>query len=198
MVKCLIALIALFPAAAWAEPVWTWVDEQGRRHYSDREMPGATQIEVGETQTFSGSALTFGNPVSTAPAETAGDDSAEAPYNVLDIVSPEPEATLRNIEGSLIVELATYPALAAEHRLDVILDGQRQNLNARALRLPVPGVFRGEHTIQIVVIDPASAVVQRSAVVRFYVQQTSAILSPAMQGRGAPPPASNSGAVGSQ
>jgi hypothetical protein len=198
MVKCLIAVIALFPAAAWAAPVWTWVDEQGRRHYSDREMPGAVQIEIGETQTFSGSALTLGNPAATAPADTAADDSAAAPYNVLDIVSPEPEATLRNIEGNLIVELATYPALAAEHRIDVIFDGQRQNLNARALRLSVPGVFRGEHTIQIVIIDPQGAVAQRSATVRFYVQQTSTILSPAMQGRGAPPPASNSGAAGSQ
>jgi hypothetical protein len=198
MIKCLIALIALFPAAVSAAPVWTWVDEQGRRHYSDREVPGAVQFEVGETQTFSGSALSLGSPATTAPPETAGDDPAAALYTVLDIVRPEPEETLRNIEGNLIVELATYPALSAEHRIDLILDGQRRNLNARALRFPVPEVFRGEHTLQVVIIDQAGAVVQRSSMVRFFVQQTSAILSPAMQGSGAPPPASNSGAAGSQ
>ena len=52
MLKCLIALTSLLTAAALAAPAWTWVDEQGRRHYSDRPVEGATQIELSESQTF--------------------------------------------------------------------------------------------------------------------------------------------------
>ena len=46
MIKCLIALIAILPAAVSAQTIWTWVDENGRRHYSDTEMPGAVQVDL--------------------------------------------------------------------------------------------------------------------------------------------------------
>ena len=66
MIKCLIALTALFPAAVLAATIWMWVDEQGQRHYSDQEVPGATPMEIGGAQTFSGSALSSAGPVGAA------------------------------------------------------------------------------------------------------------------------------------
>ena len=86
MLKCLIALTSLLSAAALAAPAWTWVDAQGRRHYSDRPVEGATQIELGTTQTFSSSAP---RPAAR-PSAAAGTESGAPPaaaYSVLDKTS---------------------------------------------------------------------------------------------------------------
>jgi Domain of unknown function (DUF4124) len=180
MKKCLIALTALIPAAVLAVPVWTWVDERGQRHYSDREVAGAEQLEIGGTSTFSGDALRVRSP--TTAGQTGSDGAQTAlPYAVFDIVSPRPEETLRNvIGGDLSLEIATSPALRTAHRIDVIVDGERRNLNLRSLSITVPEVFRGEHTLQALIIDSSGAVLMQSAPVRFFVQQVG-LNSPARQ-----------------
>jgi hypothetical protein len=172
MLKCLIALTSLFSAAVLAAPVWTWVDEQGRRHFSDRPVEGATQIELSEVQTFGGNALR--SPSSPAAAANGESDApAATSYSVLDIVSPTQGETLHNIEGSLGVSIATNPGLQSGHRIDAILDGQRRELGARSLDFTLPEVYRGEHTLQVVIVDAAGAEVKRSAAVTFFVRQTS-------------------------
>jgi hypothetical protein len=63
--------------------------------------------------------------------------------------------------------------LISGHRIDVVLDGQRRNLNTATTQIAVPDVFRGEHTLAVTVIDTSGAEVIRSAPVRIMVQQTS-------------------------
>jgi len=172
MLKCLIALTSLLAAAALAAPAWTWVDAQGRRHYSDRPVEGATQIELSESQTFSGSAL-------RSASQPAADESGEAEaatavtYSVVDIVSPTAQETLSNIGSVLGVSVATNPGLQSGHRIDVMLDGQRREIGARSLDFNVPEVFRGEHTLQVVIVNAAGDELKRSAPVTFFVRQTS-------------------------
>lgn len=173
MFKCLIVLTSLFSAAVLAAPAWTWVDAEGRRHYSDVPVEGATQIELPDSQTFSSSAA---RRSSTAPAAAAAPAGAETPavtYTVLDIVSPSQEETLHNIEGTMTVAVATYPALSTNHRFDVILDGERRQLGSRALEFTLNEVYRGEHTLAILIVDASGREIKRSAPVTFYVRQTS-------------------------
>lgn len=171
MLKCVIALTSLLTAAALAAPAWTWVDEQGRRHYSDRPVEGATQIELSESQTFSGGSA---RPAAGQAASATAEDPAAAPgYSVLDIVSPTQQETLHNIEGNLSVRIATNPALQTGHRIDAILDGQPRTIGARSLDFILQEVFRGEHTLQVVIVDSGGDEVKRSAPVTFFVRQTS-------------------------
>ncbi|HEY5568069.1 MAG TPA: DUF4124 domain-containing protein, partial [Gammaproteobacteria bacterium] len=53
MGKWLIVLPMLYAAALAAAPAWTWVDENGQRHFSDRPVEGAEQIELAGAQGFS-------------------------------------------------------------------------------------------------------------------------------------------------
>jgi hypothetical protein len=92
---------------------------------------------------------------------------------VIDIVSPKEQETLHNIEGSLSVSIATNPGLQSGHQIDAILDGERRALGARSLDFTLAEVFRGEHTLQVVIVDSAGAEIRRSAPVTFYVRQTS-------------------------
>lgn len=167
MLKCLIAVTCLLPAAALAAPVWTWLDEQGHRHYSDRPVEGATQIEVAAPQTFDNAvpALPATNPAPAAPASFS--------YDVLDIVRPQPGETLTNIGSQLTVELATYPALQLAHRIVVDLDGERLPISTRDLTLTVSDVFRGEHTLSAAIVAPDGTELRRSTPVTFIVRQAS-------------------------
>jgi len=172
MVKCLIALTSLFSAAALAVPVWTWVDESGQRHYSDRPVEGATQVEVGTSQTFSAGDA----PPPVVPSTNSQADQVPDPgtfYTILDVISPEPEETLWNIGATMTVEVAVYPALRAAHMIDVIYDGQRMEAFTRDLSISITDVFRGEHSIQALILDADGAELMRSTPVTFFVRQTS-------------------------
>jgi hypothetical protein len=166
----------VFPVAVLAATVWTWVDENGRRHYSDRPTPGATEIEIGESQTFSGSALSSAQAPTASPAQTAPSEPtlpAAPVYSILDVISPEAGEDLWNIGGSLPVTVVTFPALAGAHQIDIMLDDERRNLDTRALQIVVPDVFRGEHTLQALIVDASGEILMRSSPITIYVHQTS-------------------------
>jgi hypothetical protein len=65
------------------------------------------------------------------------------------------------------------PALQPGHRFDVALDGQRRNLNTTSGRVVLPDVFRGTHTLEVIVLDASGAEIMRSPTRTFFVQQTS-------------------------
>jgi hypothetical protein len=164
---------SLLAAAAIAAPAWTWVDADGRRHYSDRPVPGAQKIDLPDSQTFSG------RPPTTAG--TAGDPNTAATtegYRQFEIVSPVYGDTLWNIGASLQMQLAIEPAMQSSHRIDVFLDGQRVEIGAPGPQLTVPEVHRGLHTLQAVIYDVRTGRdVMRSGEVNVMVQQTS-LLNP--------------------
>jgi hypothetical protein len=181
MLKWLIALTSVFSTAAVAATAWTWVDEQGQRHYSDRPVPGATQIELPDSQAVSGARARSAEPAQTpqlaqTPDEEQAADAATS-YTVFDIVSPENGATLWNIGATLTLQLAIYPELQAGHRIDAIVDGRQVEIGSRSLSLTIPDVFRGEHQVQAVIVDAEGNELRRSPLLTLQVQQTS-LLNP--------------------
>ena len=167
MCKWLILLSALAVQTASAAPAWTWVDANGQVHYSDRPVPGARQIDLPGAQGFPAQARAAATPT-RGPAAPAG-----PAYQTFNIVSPAPQETLWNIGTNLNVLLELAPVLRPGHRIDVVLDGQRANLNSTRLQFTLSNVFRGVHTIQALVLDQAGETLQLSPAVPFVVQQTS-------------------------
>jgi hypothetical protein len=179
MYRCLIALLLLATAAASAAPAWTWVDAEGRRHFSDRPVPGATRIDLPDSPARATPAVT-----ATAPAADARRSASTAPsagparYTRFDILSPANEETLWNIGATLPVEVAIEPELQPDHVLDVVIDGQLMELAARSSTIAIPDVYRGLHTVQAVITDSTSGrEVLRTQPVTIMVQQTT-LLNP--------------------
>ncbi|HEY3515922.1 MAG TPA: DUF4124 domain-containing protein [Gammaproteobacteria bacterium] len=172
MRKWLILLSALSGTAASAAPAWTWVDAEGTRHYSDRPVPGAEQVELAGAQAF-GSSRANRATRTTGQGDAAGVPGA--PYQSIEVVSPAEQETLWNIGTNLPVQVRFQPALQPGHRYDLLLDGQRRNVNTASPRVTLPDVFRGEHSLQVVVIDSAGTEVMRSSARVFFVQQTSTL-----------------------
>ena len=168
MRKWLILLSALSWTAASAAPAWTWVDANGTVHFSDRPVPGARQVELSGAQGFGA-----GDRARAPRATGQSDVGAAAPYQGIEILSPAEQETLWNIGTMLPVQVSFQPTLQPGHRYDVYLDGQRRNVNTTSPRVTLPDVFRGTHTLQVVVIDAAGTELMRSDTRTFFVQQTS-------------------------
>lgn len=169
MRKWLILLSALAGTTASAAPAWTWVDENGTVHFSDRPVPGARQVELSGAQRL-GSQVPTPTPRVVMPA-----DAPRAFYESIEIVSPAEQETLWNIGAMLDVQVSFEPALQPGHRYDLVFDGQRRNLTTTSSSVALADVFRGQHTLQVVVVDTAGRELTRSPPRTFYVQQTSAL-----------------------
>lgn len=168
MRKCLI-LAALLVTSAYAGPAYRWVDENGQVHYSDRPRPGAEEIVLPE------SPAPRPQPVRTAASSTPSPEPAEASsgYERLTITSPAAQSTLWNIGGTVDVSVSVQPALASEHQLRVVLDGELLETRPGGPRFSIDDVFRGMHSLEVLIQDASGNELIRSDAVPFMVQQTS-------------------------
>jgi hypothetical protein len=171
MRKWLILLFGLVVSSAQSAPAWTWVDANGQVHFSDTPVPGAKRIELANAQGFGAAPRESGQEPTASESDQPAD--REARYRTFNITSPKQQETLWNTGSVVNVQIALEPRLQQGHRLDLVLDGQRRNLNATSTTLTLPEVFRGIHTIQAVVIDQRGEEVLRSLATTFMVQQTS-------------------------
>jgi hypothetical protein len=130
-------------------------------------------VELAGAQAFGSAARAPRSSGATAQGGTAGVPGA--PYQSVEVTSPAEQETLWNIGTNLPVQVRIQPALQTGHRLDLLFDGQRRNLNTANTRVTLPDVFRGQHTLQVVVIDSAGMEVMRSPARVFFVQQTSVL-----------------------
>jgi len=157
---------------ALAAPAWRWVDQNGQVHYSDRPVPGATQIDLPAPQ--ASGAPPQAQPSSATSATTAASPpTATERYASVEIVSPAEQETLRGEPGTVTVQVSFQPPLQAAHRFDIAVDGQRRNLAAATTSVTLPNVFRGQHTLQAIVLDATGREVARSPVRTFFIQQVS-------------------------
>jgi hypothetical protein len=172
MRKWLILLSALSVTAASGAPAWTWVDSEGTVHFSDRPVPGARQVELSGAQGFGAPVRSAATPATT-PTTGPSQATPASVYRSVNVVTPTEQETLWNIGTMLNVRVALDPPLRPGHRIDFVLDGQRRNLNTATLQSTLPDVFRGAHTLVVVVLDEAGAEITRSPARTFFVQQTS-------------------------
>ena len=166
-IRPLFVLLGLLFAAGVFAQAYTWTDENGVVHYSDRPEPGAEEIELGNTNAPRPSAT---------PAPVEGPRRAEktepvAPYDSIEISSPGPEETLWNIETILEVNVLLTPPLNPGHQVRAYFDGMPQTFGST--RFTIEEVYRGVHNLQVEVIDQTGTLQIRSQPNRFYVQQNS-------------------------
>lgn len=168
--RSLIMLLGLLAAAGALAEAYTWTDESGVVHYSDKPNPGAKTIE-----------LDGASPARPRAARQAAanrqDDAEQEPqtfsYQSIEIASPSAEETLWNIGGALDVSLTLSPSLRAGDQVRVYFDGTPQM--TRGVKFELQEVHRGVHNLQVEVIDGTGKLMIRSRPSRFYVQQNSVL-----------------------
>lgn len=179
-----LSLVLAATATLGSAEVYRWTGADGQIHFSDRPRPGAERITITVNSPASSPA-----PAAPASSQASGRETPEpvARYQSLTITSPAQEQVLWNIEGQLDVAAALQPALQPGHALRFNLDGRTLVAEPGSLRAQFPEVFRGEHSLQVEVVDAQGRTLVASPTTRFFVRQT-ALPNPAPPPRPTPRP----------
>lgn len=165
-------LLGLLAAAGVLAEAYTWTDENGVVHYSDRPEPGAKVVEL-ETAT-NRRPRPQARPANPSASNNSSTEPAAAfSYESLEVASPAAEETLWNIGGTLNVTLSLTPGLQPGHQVRVYFDGTPRIVTGTSFR--IDEVHRGVHNLQAEVIDSTGQLMIRSLPSRFYVQQNSVL-----------------------
>ncbi|UVL01257.1 DUF4124 domain-containing protein [Pseudomonas sp. B21-048] len=162
MLACLISL----PAMA---EVFTYVDAQGNRVFTDQ--PGtrnAKRVPLATSNRMSP------NPSGAAPM-TAAKNQAKTlfHYDMLRVLVPEPDATIRSTAGELIVSVTSEPGLQQGHRYRLLLDGQPTAEPGPSPVFALSNIDRGSHNLSVEILDEQDRTVERTANQPFHMLRIS-------------------------
>lgn len=153
LIACLIAL----PVTA---EVFTYVDAQGNRVYTDQPGSGnAKRVPLATSNRMSA------NPSGGAPV-TAAQKTEDKPlfhYDMLRVLVPEPDATVRSNAGELIVSVTNEPGLQRGHRYRLLLDGQPTAEPGASPVFALSNIDRGRHNLSVEILDEQGRTVERTA-----------------------------------
>lgn len=149
--------------------VFTYVDENGNRVFTDRPRSQAAQaVETRMSNSMPTIPVAPRSPTVTQPnAETAHG------YPQLQIVAPVDDATIRNNAGDLEVVVDSQPPLHQGHLYRIILDGTLMGEASASPTLQLHNVDRGSHQLTVEIVDAQGKTLEQSAPLTFHMMRTS-------------------------
>ncbi|KIF65245.1 MULTISPECIES: DUF4124 domain-containing protein [Pseudomonas] len=168
MTRGLIALCLSLIASGASAEVFTYVDAQGNRVYTDQPRGNAKRVPLATSNRMAS------NP--TAAPVTPSNKSAEPPlfhYDMLRVLIPEPDATIRSSAGELIVSVTSEPGLQKGHLYRLLLDGQAVGEPGLSPVFPLSNIDRGSHNLSVEILDAQGRTVEKTANQPFHMQRIS-------------------------
>jgi hypothetical protein len=162
----LIALCTLAQAG-----VYKRTDPQGNVEYTD--VPRSTQekpIPLPPATTYTPPPV---SGTATGP-QTGAQVMQSSAYRSVTISQPADDEAVRDNAGNLSIQVSSDPALQANHRFVVLIDGEKQ-AEGRGGSLQVQNVDRGTHSLQVNVVDGGGQVLASSPVVKFHMLRVSVL-----------------------
>jgi len=173
--KAVAALVLLLLAGLCQAQVYTYVDAQGNRVYTDQPRKGATAVRVPEGNRMS--------QPSTKPAAAnrpqAQAQARKAPvtrvthYEMFRILVPLPDAAVTHAGGEMIVTLTNEPALAEGDRYQLLLDGKPAGGPGTSPVIALQNVDRGAHQLVGEILDAQGHVLERTPAQPVHMLRTS-------------------------
>lgn len=175
--KTLFILLALLltPVSGFAE-IYKWIDNNGTVHFSDQPQPGATIINIPSAeQTAANNTAQNTTVLSPAAGNNAPAASQKQTYQSLSILNPQDKGSIFDNTGTVNIEVEIKPALAADDKFQVLLDGQAFGAAQTELPLRISGVERGEHQIAVALQDKDGKTLMTSNSITIYLHKTSVL-----------------------
>ncbi|CAI8730403.1 Penicillin-binding protein [Pseudomonas sp. IT-196MI5] len=147
-----------------------YVDAQGNRVFTDHPKPGdARRVPLTTINRIAAS------PAGATPliAQNSPETQVLFHYEVLRILAPEPDATVRSNTGEVTVSATNEPALHPGHRYRLLLDGQPTAEPGLGPVFALSNIDRGSHTLSVEILDEQGRIVERTASQPFHMQRTS-------------------------
>ena len=148
--------------------VYTYIDAEGNRVFTDKPRQGnAAPVQLAP----SNSMTAIDAIPQPAPGEAPGKPALV--YQMLRILVPQPDATVRNNAGDLIVTATSEPALHAGHSYRLLLDGEAVGEPGRSPVFPLENIDRGTHKLAVEILDANGLIVERTPSQPFHMQRVS-------------------------
>ncbi|WP_296248804.1 DUF4124 domain-containing protein [Pseudomonas sp. UBA4194] len=168
--RTLLMLLALLAGSTQAA-VYTYVDANGNRVYTDQPHKGAQRLQMPAAPSV--------NPAPAAPQRSVTIPAVKRPpavrYQMLRILLPLPDTAVREENGELIVTVTSEPALQEGHRYRLLLDGNVAQEPGRSPVFALKNVDRGTHTLAAEIIDYDDYVIERTPAQPVHLQRISLI-----------------------
>lgn len=153
--RYLLLCLLLFGLPLQAE-IYTYMDAEGNRVFTDKPKAGnAQRVTVAPANRMPAPS----SPPSMAPAQA---DAPALAYQLLRILLPEPDATIRDSAGKLIVSATSEPVLHPGHGYRLLLDGRIFGEAGRSPVFALENVDRGSHQLAVEIIDAEGRLVERT------------------------------------
>jgi hypothetical protein len=165
--KALLLIAGLFALPVSAE-VFTYIDAQGNRVFTDQPQSGnAKPVPLAPSNRMP--------TTQTAPVSTSKETEKQPPlhYDLLRILVPEPDATVRSTAGEIIVSVTSEPGLQRGHRYRLLLDGRPTAEPGSSPVFPLGNIDRGTHQLSVEILDEQGQTVERTANQPFHMQRVS-------------------------
>lgn len=146
-------LLASLPAAA---QVYTYIDAEGNRVFTDK--PRQSNAELIQLPPSNG----MHSVISEPPPAVTPPSAPEPGYQMLRILVPQPDATIRDNAGNLIVTATSEPALHSGHSFRLLLDGQATGESGRSPVFPLENIDRGTHQLAVEIVDAQGRTLERT------------------------------------
>lgn len=165
--RALICLLMLIGHSAVAE-VYTYIDAEGNRVFTDQPHKNAKKVDIAPS-----------NQIRSAPKKPSQASSAKPKpgplfhYQLLRILAPEPDTTIRDIQGNLIVTVTNDPELQPGHVYRLLLDGSVYGDAGRSPVFPLTNIDRGTHLLSIEIVDQYGRVAERTPNQPFHMMRIS-------------------------
>ncbi|ARN73580.1 DUF4124 domain-containing protein [Oceanicoccus sagamiensis] len=158
------SLCLLFIGLNTSAQVYKSVDKDGNVSYSDQPAPDAKPVEIQETN----SAKSVEVPIAVEPLPTA---LAPNSYDMLRINSPANDGIIANGLVPFTVTTSVKPQLKKGHKLQLSIDGVAQDTGQG--NFTVNSISRGEHRLQVAIIDANGTILKQSANVKVFAYRPS-------------------------
>lgn len=172
------ALILLFAAGSAQAAIYTWVDPQGVRHYSDNaSTPTARQAQLPGLQAADGNADALRELQAQADSAAADTSANTGDPRAVVFTQPSDGQTLRNTQAQVSVALTIggTSALKDGEQITYYLDGKPiPDMPTTQTRLTLAQVRRGTHTISAA-LSYRGREIKRTTPLTFHMQPPSAI-----------------------
>jgi len=169
MIGRLVATLLLLTTLHASAEVFTYVDAQGNRVFTDQPRGNAKRVPMTTSNRMSA------NPTGAAPLIEAKKTTEPAPfhYDMLRVLVPEPDATLRSSAGEMIVSVTSEPDLQRGHRYRLLLDGKATAEPGTSPVFALSNIDRGSHHLSVEILDEQGRTLERTANQPFHMLRMS-------------------------
>lgn len=161
-------LCLLFITQVASAQVYTYIDAEGNRVFTDKpRSSSAERVMLAPSNSMERSQPKPTERLAPAPAVS----KPTVHYQVLRILVPEPDASIHNGSGNMIVTLNSEPGLLPGHSYRLLLDGEPQGEISRSPVFSLQHIDRGTHQLVAEIIDSAGLIVERTPAQPFHMHR---------------------------